>query len=158
LTRQVFAGKKRAMKFFLDLTALIIFCFIPFGCGSSGVSFDKNIGGNVPAPSASSTVTTPACASTNTCHVVLHWDAPATSEDPITGYELYWGVESGVYTDSGDAGNNTTYTTQILPAGTYYFIVKAYDAEGIQSKPSNEAVVGLSGTHSVDKEMVVAVP
>lgn len=67
----------------------------------------------------------------------LAWDA---SPDPsVTGYLISYGTSSGVYTQSVDAGNHTTHTLQgVSDAITYYLIVRAYNAAGDFSPPSNE--------------------
>ena len=74
----------------------------------------------------------------------LSWDAPATSADgtPLTdlaGYKAHYGSEAGKYVTNVDVGNVTTYTVKDLKAGTYYFAVTAYDADGNESTFSNEA-------------------
>jgi fibronectin type 3 domain-containing protein len=73
--------------------------------------------------------------------VTLAWDPPA---DPrITGYKVYVGTASGVYSTPIDVGNVTSYTLIGLTPGTvYYFVVTTYDSSGIESVFSNE----VSGT------------
>ena len=63
------------------------------------------------------------------------------SPDPaVVGYYLYYGVESGLYTNLIDVGTATNATVSGLDAGvTYYFKVTAYDGAGGESDPSNEA-------------------
>lgn len=71
--------------------------------------------------------------------VALTWDA-ATDDQGVQGYYVYTGLKSvetngGTYTlGSSDAGDTTTYTMDHLTNGvTYYFAVKAYDADGNES-------------------------
>jgi hypothetical protein len=66
----------------------------------------------------------------------FYWDP--NQEPYVSGYILYFGDSSGCYTHSIDAGNVTTATVSNLVEGaTYYFAVRAYDAAGFQSGPSN---------------------
>lgn len=69
--------------------------------------------------------------------VILEWDpSPDTT---VVGYHLYYGVASGVYTNTIDAGTNTSVTVPGLVGGvTYYFAVTAYDIYGLESAFSNE--------------------
>ncbi len=69
--------------------------------------------------------------------VTLAWDP--NSEPDLAGYKLYYGLESGQYDEIIDVGNVTTTTVPGLDAGlTYYFVVTAYNAAGLESDPSNE--------------------
>lgn len=67
----------------------------------------------------------------------------AWNKDPdpsVTGYKLHVGTTSGTYSLTVDAGNVTTFPIgPPLVAGTNYFaVVKAYNAQGAESLPSNE--------------------
>jgi hypothetical protein len=77
--------------------------------------------------------------------VKLAWD-PST--DPqVTGYRLYYGKSSEVYTEVIDAGNRTDCTVTGLDAGaTYYFAAKAYTGAGDESTFSNETSQTLSAS------------
>src|SRR5690242_17490548 len=67
--------------------------------------------------------------------LTLAWDP---SPDPVSGYVVYWGTQSGVYTQSLDVGKTTTRQISGLGANTpYYFTVRAYNAAGLSS-PSVE--------------------
>jgi hypothetical protein len=69
--------------------------------------------------------------------ISLAWDASPDSS--VTGYTVYYGTSSGTYTGSVDAGNQTTRTVTGLTDGVRsYFIVKAYNASGVFSAPTNE--------------------
>ncbi len=69
--------------------------------------------------------------------VTLAWDANA--EPDIAGYELSYGVSSGVYTSTADAGLSTTIEVGGLTEGkTYYFVVSAYSTGGLKSLPSSQ--------------------
>ena len=76
--------------------------------------------------------------------VRLGWNA---SPDPtVTGYVLCWGSASGDYTNSDDAGAQTTITISNLSAGTtYYFAVAAYNASGDLSPYTSEVSYTVPG-------------
>ena len=69
--------------------------------------------------------------------VALAWNP---SSDPSTaGYNLYYGLNSGAYTSSVDAGANLTGTVSGLTPGLmYYLAVTSYDTNGDESGFSNE--------------------
>lgn len=69
--------------------------------------------------------------------VTLAWDA---SPGPgVTSYRIYYGVGSGIYTNSVMVENVTTNTITNLVGGiTYFFAVTASYANGQQSLYSNE--------------------
>ena len=76
----------------------------------------------------------------------LSWTAPATYIDgsalTVASYNLYYGTSSGIYAGSTNiSGTATNYdiTQLIIPRGaTYYFVLTALDAGGLESGPSNE--------------------
>jgi len=69
--------------------------------------------------------------------VTLNWDADAGPN--IVGYRVYYGTESGVYTQAADVGNTTSASiANIEPGNTYYFVVTASNASGLASHPSSE--------------------
>ena len=73
----------------------------------------------------------------NAATVTIGWD-PSAGPD-VAGYVIYWGTQSGVYSNSLDAGNQTQQSVAGLADGTtYYLIVKAYNSTGMLSGPSNE--------------------
>lgn len=98
--------------------------------------------------------------------VTLQCDANIESD--LAGYKLYYGNESGVYGDSipfplselTDT-SNPEFTTPVLPSGTYYFALTAYDTEGLESGYSNEVVTnlrpGAPGGFRIKVEVVVTV-
>jgi hypothetical protein len=69
--------------------------------------------------------------------VTLTWNA-STSPN-IVGYDVYYGSVSGNYTNVISVGNVTRATISGLGNGvSNYFVVKARDAVGLESLPSNE--------------------
>lgn len=69
--------------------------------------------------------------------LVLDWNA--SSSPNVTGYYVYYGTTSGIYSYKVDAGNGTTLTiTNLAPGTTYYFAATAYDADGDESAYSSE--------------------
>jgi hypothetical protein len=70
--------------------------------------------------------------------VSLEWDA--SPDATVTGYIVYYGTESGRYGSSTNVGNQLQARVDGLETGRrYYFVVTAYNAEGLESVPSNEA-------------------
>ena len=75
----------------------------------------------------------------STADVTMEWDP--NQEETVTGYLLYYGNASGKYLPAIDVGLNTTYTITALGVKqTWYFAIKAYDAQGNQSDYSNEVI------------------
>ncbi len=69
--------------------------------------------------------------------VRLAWD-PSPDAD-VTGYRLYWGVQSGTYVGMHDVGGTTTTSAGWLADDTtYFFAVTAYNSSGLESDFSNE--------------------
>lgn len=68
--------------------------------------------------------------------VTLAWDPVESPE--LFGYRLQHGPESGIYDQSVDVGNVTTYKVEGLSQGYHYFIVRSLNAELAESVPSNE--------------------
>jgi hypothetical protein len=76
-------------------------------------------------------------AAANAATLTLAWD-PSSGPD-AAGYVVYWGSQSGVYSNSLDVGNQTQQQVSGLADGTtYYFVVKAYNSAGTLSVPSEE--------------------
>ncbi len=76
----------------------------------------------------------------------LAWDPPTTNTDgtPLTdlkGYKVYFGTAPGNYSRSMDISDPAATSFQVdnLPAGTWYFALKAVDTSGNESSFSNEA-------------------
>jgi predicted phage tail protein len=73
--------------------------------------------------------------------VTATWDA---NTDPYTaGYRVYIGTRPGEYPWSQDVGTATSVPLT-LDSGSYYFVVRAYNAAGELGPESNQATIDLS--------------
>lgn len=69
--------------------------------------------------------------------VTLAWDA--NPEPDIRNYEVFYGTAPGNWPTRVDAGTATQYTvSELTRGGTYYFIVRACNTDGLCSNPSSE--------------------
>src|SRR6516225_8186017 len=69
--------------------------------------------------------------------LTIAWDP--SSDPSVAGYVLYWGAQSGVYTNSLNVGLQTSQPIGGLVNNiTYYFTVRAYNSAGALSDPSTE--------------------
>lgn len=72
--------------------------------------------------------------------VVIAWDPPAGTAVVTAGYHVYYGTSSHAYTVMVDVGTNLQATIpNVAPGVKYYFAVVAYNKDGRESLPSNEA-------------------
>jgi hypothetical protein len=68
--------------------------------------------------------------------ITLQWDH---NDSAIAGYTVYYGTQSGVYTQTQSAGSAKSYTFTNLQAGqVYFFAVTASNTAGLESAHSNE--------------------
>ena len=76
-------------------------------------------------------------------NVQVSWDA---SSLPVVGYFVYSGSASGgPYTPLNVSPETLTSFPASVPGGkTWYFIVTAVDASGVESVPSNEVSATLA--------------
>jgi fibronectin type 3 domain-containing protein len=100
--------------------------------------------GSTPPPPTDTQKPTPPgslTASTGTGQVVLNWNA-STDNVGVTGYRIYRGG-----TEIASIGDTTSYTdTSAAGATTYSYTVRALDAAGNLSDPSNAASVTTPAT------------
>jgi hypothetical protein len=79
--------------------------------------------------------------------LLISWDP--VNDSRVAGYKVKYGTTSKSYTNSVNAGLSTNQTLQNLTDGaSYYFVVVAYDASGVEGTPSSEAsgvVLNTSG-------------
>jgi len=75
--------------------------------------------------------------------VVLEW-SPNTESD-LAGYRIFYRAEGSNYNYASPAweGTATTCTISNLGDGTYYFVARAFDTEGLESGNSNEVFTTL---------------
>ena len=72
-----------------------------------------------------------------TSALTLAWDE--NSEPDVVGYRVHYGTSASVYTHTVEAGDATTVQiADLLPGTTYYLVVTAYNAAGLESLPSEE--------------------
>jgi hypothetical protein len=76
----------------------------------------------------------------------LSWTAPTQNEDgtaltDLAGYKVYWTTTPGSYPDSFTIENAsvTTYTVEGLTAGTWEFVVTAFNEARVESSFSAPA-------------------
>jgi len=80
--------------------------------------------------------------------VKLAWNA--SSDPTVTGYCVLYGTTSGTFTTSINVGNITTATISNLTAGvTYYFTVRSYNSQGVESSESNVVSDEVTGSPTV---------
>ncbi len=78
--------------------------------------------------------------STATASIRLAWDR--ADDKSVTGYKILYGTEPGIHPESLNVGNQTTATlTGLQRATRYYIVAVSVDAQGNQSRPSNEVEV-----------------
>ena len=87
---------------------------------------------------------TPVVSSVQDRTVVLSWTPPAENEDGsslvnLAGYTIVYGPSSTTLHQSIRLENPglSRYVIDDLPAGTYYFGIKAFNAQGVESAVSN---------------------
>ena len=74
--------------------------------------------------------------------LTLAWDAP--SDQSVTGFMVYYGTQSGTYTNQVNAGYQTSLLlSNLADGGSYYLVVRSYDASGTLSAASNEVFSGV---------------
>jgi len=75
--------------------------------------------------------------------VMLAWDR--CTDSCVAGYNVYYGVASGVYTNKICTGTLTNTTISNLIVGrTYYFVATSYTALGLESPFSSEVAVTVA--------------
>lgn len=68
--------------------------------------------------------------------VFIEWKK--NTEIDLAGYKIYWGTQSGRYSEVKNVGFDTSCTIYHLRSGNYFFSVTAYDTIGNESDYSNE--------------------
>lgn len=87
-----------------------------------------------------------------TTQALLTWNPPTLNTDGtaltnLAGYRVNWGASQTALTQSAQVSNpaTTTYTVTNLTSGTWYFGVKAYTSQGMESDLSNIVSRTLTG-------------
>ncbi|HWY30270.1 MAG TPA: fibronectin type III domain-containing protein, partial [Candidatus Acidoferrum sp.] len=79
----------------------------------------------------------------------MSWNA--STSYGATGYILYYGTTSGVYTYTNNNGLATNLTLTNLQVGTtYYFVVTDFNASGYESSPSSQVSYTVSSLVSTN--------
>ena len=81
--------------------------------------------------------------------ITLIWDA--NTEQDLDHYVVYWGIETGNYTNNAPTEGLENTFMQVIPddGQTYYFAVTAVDTTGLESDYSNE--VNTEGYENPDE-------
>lgn len=92
--------------------------------------------------------------------VTFMWDIPTQNEDgtpllDLAGFKLYQSAETGVYTTVpvSDIPNPgiSTYVLEGVGGGLWYYVVTAYNVDGLESDFSNEISKTIVGVPSPPK-------
>jgi Fibronectin type III domain len=84
----------------------------------------------------------------------LAWDP--SPYPGVAGYRFYLGVNSEVYTNVIDVGNQTSITiSNLVPGATYFFAVTAYDLTGLESTFSGEIAYTVPSSASLPPSAVL---
>jgi hypothetical protein len=77
--------------------------------------------------------------------VDLSWDAPASSPDPVAGYNIYRATGSGsfVLINSSPDSAVVYVDSTVVSGATYNYVVKAVDFSGVESIPSNQITLTI---------------
>jgi hypothetical protein len=93
--------------------------------------------------SALLTCATPSLVRAQSQTVTATWDA--NTDGLTTGYRLYYGTASGTYTQNVNVGNVVSYPLT-LASGTYFLVVRGYNASGQLGSSSNEVSITIGTT------------
>jgi hypothetical protein len=77
--------------------------------------------------------------------VDLSWDAPASSPDPVAGYNIYRATGSGSFVLINSSPDSTVVyvDSTVVSGATYSYEVKSVDSSGVESVPSNQITVTI---------------
>jgi hypothetical protein len=77
--------------------------------------------------------------------VDLSWDAPASSPDPVAGYNIYRATGTGslVLINSSPDSTVAYVDSTVVSGATYSYEVKSVDSSGLESVASNEITVTI---------------
>jgi Abnormal spindle-like microcephaly-assoc'd, ASPM-SPD-2-Hydin len=121
-------------------TATLKVQFLPTAAGS--VTGQLTISNN--STSGSSAVVALSGTGTAIAHSVnLSWSAPASSTDPVAGYNIYRSLSGGALQllNSTPVTGVTYVDSSVVSGSTYAYTAESVDANGEQSVPSNQIEV-----------------
>jgi hypothetical protein len=78
--------------------------------------------------------------------ITLVWDRNVNTGQVATdtvGYAVWLGFCPGAETTRIEVGDVTSYKVQLGGGATYYFVVRSYNAAGIESTYSNEVSINV---------------
>ncbi len=119
------------------------------------VQFDPTVAGavtgqlSISSNSSSGATTQVQLSGTGTAtqhEIDLSWDAPASSADPVAGYNIYRSTGSGGSFAKLNTSPNSpeSYTDNAVQSGTtYVYEVKSVDASGLESSASNQITLSV---------------
>jgi hypothetical protein len=88
---------------------------------------------------------------TATGSIMLNWLPPTERSDDsaltnLAGYKIYWGTEEGDYPNTVTISTPgvTSYMIEQLSRGTYYLVMTAFDAAGVESGRSSAVAATIS--------------
>ena len=110
-------------------------------CGLAVLTCTRHVAARRRAASAAFALLTIACGSTAQAQTVRLWWDPPSGE--VSSYVVEWGTAPGDHRASAVVGGDAmSFETPPLREGLrYYFVVRARDAQGTSSGPSNEVPV-----------------
>ena len=77
--------------------------------------------------------------------VDLSWNAPASSTDPVAGYNIYRSTGTGSFVLINSSPDSAVvYVDSTVASGANYsYVVKSVDSSGVESAPSNQITVTI---------------
>jgi fibronectin type 3 domain-containing protein len=112
--------------------------------------YSNTVSATIQAPVADTTApTTPTnlSATVSGNQTSLSWSA-STDSVGVSGYQILRSTTNGSGYTLVSTSNTTSYTDSSLPAATYYYVVKAYDAAGNTSANSNQATAQITTSNT----------
>jgi fibronectin type 3 domain-containing protein len=125
-----------------DLAGGQTYYFAVSAIDANGIESELSNEASYAVPGSSSLVLQAQETSPTSQDVELTWNP--SPESDVYGYTVYYGTQSGVYTNSATYYSTTDVILSGLAGGaTYYFAVAPIDSYGVESNLSNEASVAL---------------
>lgn len=99
-----------------------------------------------------------AAPSSNTASVICSWSYDFVASPGVTNFIVYYGPNSGTYTNHMDAGTNLTLTISGLVRGQTYFFSATAQTATLESDYSNEASKTMPNKPQKPASFTVQVP